>query len=155
MVSITNSMSTLIQAGCRPLASAQSSLRLLFCTHTQLSQSSSSLIPNIHEAVVHFYHFFTSRMLFSRQVVSDSLGPHSLQGLPGLSLSPGVRSNSCPVSRWCHPTISSPVAPFSSYPQSFPASGSFPMSRLFEWGDHGIGSFSISPSNEGYTNGIA
>ena len=51
---------------------------------------------------------------------------------PCPKLSPRVCSNSCPLSRWCHPTISSSVAPFSSCPQSFPASGSFPMSRFFE-----------------------
>ena len=55
------------------------------------------------------------------------------------SLSPGVCSNSCPLSQWCHPTISSSVALFSSYPQSFPGSGSFPMSRLFTSGGQSIG----------------
>ena len=68
---------------------------------------------------------------------------------------PGVYSNSSPVSRWCHPTISSSVVPFSSCPQFFPASGSFPMSQLFASGGQSVGvsasvsvSFSISPSNE-------
>ena len=63
--------------------------------------------------------------------MSDSLWPHELQHtrLPSPSLSPGVCSNSCPLSRWCHPTISFSVAPFSC-PQSFPTSGSFPMSVL-------------------------
>ena len=58
--------------------------------------------------------------------------------------------NSCPLSRWCHPTISSSVVPFSSHPQSFPALGSFQMSQLFEAGGQSIGSFSfnINPSNE-------
>ena len=72
-------------------------------------------------------------MLFSRSVVSDFLQPHGLQHtrLPCPSPTPGVYSNSCPSSRWCHPTISSSVAPFSSCPQSFPASGSFPMSQFF------------------------
>ena len=62
--------------------------------------------------------------LFSRKVVSDSLRPHGLQHtrLPYPSLSPRVCSNSCPLSQWCHSTISSSVAPFSSCPQSFPAS---------------------------------
>ena len=62
-----------------------------------------------------------------------TLWPHGLQHtrLPCPSLSPRVCSNSCPLSRWCHPTISSSAAPFSIYPQSFPASGSFSMSRLF------------------------
>ena len=85
-------------------------------------------------------------MLFSHSVLSDSLRPHELQHtrLPCPSLSPGAHSNSCPSSRWCHPTISPSVTPFSSCPHSFPASGSFPMSRPNYW------SFilSISPSNE-------
>ena len=65
--------------------------------------------------------------------MSNSLWPHRLQHarLPCPSLSPRVCSNPCPLSRWCHPTISSSVAPFYSCPQSFPSSGSFPMSRLF------------------------
>ena len=65
-------------------------------------------------------------------VVSDSLWSHRLQHarLPCPSLSPRVCSNSYPLSQWCHPTISSSVAPFSSHPQSFPASGSFPMNWI-------------------------
>ena len=62
----------------------------------------------------------------------------SMPGLPCPSLSPGVCSNSCPLSHWCHPTISSLVASFSSYPQSFPASGSFPMIWLFASGGQSI-----------------
>ena len=62
---------------------------------------------------------------------------------------PGVYSNSCPLSRWCHPVISSSVVPFSSCPQSFPASGSFPMSQLYmRWPKYCSFSFSVSPSNE-------
>ena len=70
--------------------------------------------------------------LFSCSVVSSSLQPHGLQHtrLPCPSPSPGVCSNSCPLSQWCHPTISSSVAPF-SFPQCFPASGSFPRGCLF------------------------
>ena len=70
-----------------------------------------------------------------------TLSPHGLQHtkLPCPSLSPGVCSNSCPLSQWCHPTISSSVAPFSSCPQSFPASGSLPMSQLFTSGGQSIG----------------
>ena len=70
--------------------------------------------------------------------------------LPSPSPSPGVCSNSCPLSRWCHPTISSSVVPFSSCPQSLLASGSFPVSQLFSWGGQSFWSFSfsISPSNE-------
>ena len=71
-----------------------------------------------------------------------------MPGFPVLPLSPGACSNSCPLSRWCHPTISSSVAPFSSSPQSFPASGSFPMSWLFASGDQSIGaSVSVLPMN--------
>ena len=69
-------------------------------------------------------------------VVSDSLQPHELQHArpPCPSPTPGVYWNSCPSSWWCHPASSSSVAPFSSCPQSLPASGSFPMSQLFAWG---------------------
>ena len=78
---------------------------------------------------------------FSRSVVSDSLWPHELQhARPHCpSPSPGVHSNSRPLSRWCHPAISSSVIPFSSCPQSFPASGCFQMSRLFASGGQSIG----------------
>ena len=65
--------------------------------------------------------------------------------LPCPSLSLGVCSNSCPLSRWCHPTISSSVTAFSSYPEYFPALGSFTMSRLFASGGHRIGA-SVSAS---------
>ena len=78
---------------------------------------------------------------FSRPVMSDSLWPHGLQHarLPCPSLTPGVYSNSCPLSRWCRPTISSSVISFSSCLQSSPASGSFPMSHFFTSGDQSIG----------------
>ena len=73
--------------------------------------------------------------------MSDSLWPQGLQyaRLPCPSLYPGVCSNSCALSQWCHPTISSSVTPFCSCRQSFPASGSFPMSWLFAWGGQSIG----------------
>ena len=84
--------------------------------------------------------------------MSDSLQPHGLKHtrLPCPSPSPGVCSNSCPLSWWCLPTMSYPVTPFSSCPQSFPASGSFPVSQLFESDGTKYWSFSfcISPSNE-------
>ena len=78
---------------------------------------------------------------FSRSVVSNFLRPHGLQHArpPCLLSTPGVYSNSCPLSRWCHPTISSSVIPFSSCPQSFPASGSFQMSQFFASGGQSIG----------------
>ena len=87
---------------------------------------------------------------FSCSVVSDSLRPHGLQHarLPYPSPSPGVCSNSCPLSRCCHPTISSSVIPFSFCLQSFPESGSFPMSQLFASDGHIIGaSVSVIPMN--------
>ena len=73
--------------------------------------------------------------------MSDSLRPHELQHArpPCPSQTPGVHSNSCPSSRWCHPAISSSVVPFSSCPQSLPASGTFPVSQLFAWGGQSTG----------------
>ena len=97
---------------------------------------------------------FTSGLvlLFSHSVMSDSLRPHGLQHTrpPCPLLTPGVYSNSCPLSWWCYPTISSSVVPFSSCPQSSPASGSFPISQLFESGGQSIGlsaSTSVLPIN--------
>ena len=89
---------------------------------------------------------------FSLSVTSDSLHPHRVQHawLPCPSPSPGACSNSCPLSRWCHPTISSSVIPFSSCLQSFPASGSFQMSQLFASGGQSTGvsaSTSVLPMN--------
>jgi len=83
----------------------------------------------------------SSSVQFSCSVVSDSLWPHGLQHtrLPCLSPIPGVCSNSCPLSQWCHPNISSSVIPFSLCLQSFPASGSFPMSQFFTSGSQSIG----------------
>ena len=82
-----------------------------------------------------------SSVQFSRSVVSDSLQPHESQHArpPCPSPTPGVHSNSCPLSQWCHPAISSSVFPFSSRPQSLPASESFPMSQLFSWGGQSPG----------------
>ena len=89
---------------------------------------------------------------FSCSVVSNSLQPHGLQHArpPCPSPTPRACSNSCPSSRWCHPTILSSVVPFSSCLQSFLASGSFPVSQFFASGGQRIESFSfsISPSNE-------
>ena len=82
--------------------------------------------------------------------MSDSLQPHGLQHArpPCPSPTPRVCSNSCPLSQWCHPTISSSVIPFSPGPQSFPASGSFLMSQFFTSGGQSIGvSASVLPMN--------
>ena len=78
---------------------------------------------------------------FSLSVVSDSLWPHGLPHarLPCLSPTPRVCSSTCPLSWWCHPTISSSVVPFSSCLQSSPASGSFPVSQFFTSGNQSIG----------------
>ena len=78
---------------------------------------------------------------FSRSVMSDTLWPHRLQHARLLcpSLSPGICLNICPLIQWCHPTISSSAAPFSYCPQSFPASGSFPMSHCFVSDGESIG----------------
>ena len=89
---------------------------------------------------------------FSHSVVSDSLWPHGLQHarLPCPSSTPGACLNSYPSSRWCHPTSSSSIIPFSSHLQSFPASGSFPMSQLFSSGGQSTGisaSTSVPPKN--------
>ena len=108
----------------------------------------------------HFYYISIKRLIgslghsvqFSCSVVSNSSQPHGLQHArpPCLSPTPGVYSNSCPVSRWCHPAIWSSFVPFSSCLQSFPASGSFQMSQLFTSGGQSIGvsALNISPSNE-------
>ena len=82
-----------------------------------------------------------SSVQFSSSVVSDTLRPHGLQHarFPCLSPTPGAYSNSCPLHQSCHPTISFSVIPFSSHLQSFPASGSFPMSWFFTSGGQSIG----------------
>ena len=99
-----------------------------------------------HQCVIN-----TSWHVFSHSVVSNSLQPHGLQQarLPCPSLIPRAYSNSCPLNRWCHPTISSSVIPF-SHLQSFPASGFFPMSQFFASGGQCIrasASVSVLPMN--------
>ena len=101
----------------------------------------------IHATSVQF-----SSVQFSRSVVSDSLWLHERQWArpPCPSPTPGVHPNPCPSSWWCHPTISSSAVPFSSCPQSFPESGSFPVSQLFTSGGLSIGvsaSTSVLPMN--------
>ena len=85
-------------------------------------------------------------LLFSHLVIFNPLWPHGLQHarLPCPSLAPGVCSDSRPLSRWCHPTVSSSVATFSSCSQFFPASGSFPLSQLFTSGGQSIGASVIN-----------
>ena len=98
-----------------------------------------------HNQLVQFISQFSVSQ-FSLSVVSDSLWPHGLQHTRLSCPSPtrGAFSNSWPSSRWCHPTLSSSVAPFSSCLQSFPASGSFPMSQFFTSGGQSIGASTLA-----------
>ena len=105
---------------------------------------SAKHLRNMHETGI-------CSLQFSRSVMSASFRPHGRQHsrLPCPSAAPGACSNSRPLNRWCHPTISSSVVTFSSCLQSCSASGSFPMSQFLISGGQSIGfSFSISPSNE-------
>ena len=106
--------------------------------------------------IMECFHLSFTQFLFPdvvvQSVMSDSWPPHELQHarLPCPSTPPRPFSNLCPLSRWCHPTISSSVAHLSSCPQSFPASWSFPVSWLFTSGDQSIGalaSASVLPMN--------
>ena len=97
-------------------------------------------------------HFLSTSIQFSFSVMSNSFRPHEPQHTrpPCPSPTPRVYPNPCPLSRWCHLTISSSVVPFSLCPQSFPASGSFPMSQVFTTGGQSIGvsaSTSVFPMN--------
>ena len=114
-------------------------------SHSHYRTYSPEITQTLNKICVHI-------LLFSHAVTSDSLWPHGLQHtrLPCPSLSPRVCSNSCPWSQWCHPTISSSVIPFSSCFQSFPTSGSFPMSQFFASCGQNIGpssSASVLPMN--------
>ena len=115
--------------------------------HSPFSLSSrSSLVP------LCFLPLELVSVQFNHSVVSNFLRPHGLQHarLPCPLPTPRDYSNSCPLSSWCHPTISSSVIPFSSHLQSFPASGSFPMSQFFASGGQSIGvstSASVLPVN--------
>ena len=109
--------------------------------------SPSPAVSTVHSLCLHLY-----SAQFSCSFVSDSLRPHGLQHarLPCPSPTPGAYSSSCPWSRWCHPTISFSVIPFSSHCQSFPASGTFQMSQFFESGGQRIAvsaSASVLPMN--------
>ena len=114
----------------------------MFWLHTQLEKSLLSTSLQCMDISVQF----------SCSVVSNSLWPHGLQHTrhPCPSPPPGVYSNSCPLSQWCHPTISSSVVSFSFCLQCFPVSGSFQMSQLFTTGGHSIevwASASLPPMN--------
>ena len=109
-----------------------------------LYEWSSSLLLLLCRKTVSFAQL--SSVQFSRSVMSDSLRPHELQHTrpPSPSPTPGVHSDSCPSSRWCHPAILSSVIPFSSCPQSLPASESFPISQLFAWGGQSTGASALA-----------
>ena len=98
------------------------------------------MIKKIQNVFFHKIVITITTNVFSHKVISDSLWPHGLQHprLPCLRY-PEICSNSCPLSQWCHPAISSSGIPFFSCPQSFPASGSFLVSGLFASGGHNIG----------------
>ena len=94
----------------------------------------TTFLSKYHRLHIPLLTVFISLVCFSCSVMSNSLWPHGLYYtmLPCLSPTPRTSSNSCPLSRWCHPTISSSVSPFSSCLQSFPASGSFSVSSLHQ-----------------------
>ena len=100
--------------------------------------------------IIKYFKNQISSVQFICSVLSDSLRPHESQYArpPCPSPTPGVYRNPCPLSRWCHLAISLSVFPFSSFPQSLPASGSFPRSQLFAWGGQSTGvSASVLPMN--------
>ena len=115
-----------------------------------MSQSFAKFNAQIRESTILTIQFSSVR--FSRSIVSDSLWPHESQHArpPCPSPTPRVYANSCPLSWWCHPPISSSVVPFSSCLQTFPASGPFQMSQLFPSGGQSIrvsASISVLPMN--------
>ena len=124
----------------------------LFSTYSLISGWIKLIISTLEQnSGSILWHCFSS-VQFSHSVVSDSLRPHEpqLARPPCPSPTPRVHPNPCPLSRWWHPTISSSVVPFSSCPQCFPVSGSFPMSQLFASGGQSIGvsaSTSVLPMN--------
>ena len=112
----------------------------------------SNYLKSFYYHLKSFHIFCTFSVQFSCSVMSQSLQPHEPQhARPSCpSPTPRVHPNPCPLCQWCHPTISSSVVPFSSYPQSFPASGSFQMSQLSASGGQSIGvsaSISVPPMN--------
>ena len=151
--------SQLVSWSCKQFSSwfANSCLHPLFspclslkCACGDLCLSHSSFSYKYTNPIIGASSFWPLLSLFSRWVLSDSLRPYGVQQPrpPCPSLCPGVCSDSCPLSWWCHPTISSSFTLLSSCPQSFPASGSFPVSQLFALGGQSIGaSASVLPMN--------
>ena len=112
-----------------------------FCSLSKVRLYFSVKLPSAIHACMAFWDCLLSSVEFSCSVVSDSLPPHESQHTrpPCPSPTPGAQPDSRPSSQWCHPAISSSVVPFSSCPQSLPASESFPMSQLFTWGGQSPG----------------
>ena len=137
---------------CGPQQTGGNSLRDVNTRSPDLPLEKSVFLNAGQEATVRMGRGTISSVQFSRSVVYNSLRHHESQHSrpPCPSLTPRVYANSCPSSQWCHPAISSSVIPFSSCPQSLPASGSFPMSQLFASGDQSTGvsaSASVLPIN--------
>ena len=116
----------------------ENSVQILFLG-TEANLDYSGPYRNVISMIVSKYGLVSVQ--FSSSVISDSLRPHGLQRAwpPCPSPTPGVHQDSRPLSQWCHPAISSSVVPFSSCPQSLPASGSIQMSQLFAWGGQSTG----------------
>ena len=152
-------------SGCQFNAFDSWSIRLCWLWYSYFSSIDSNNYVISHQPLIGTVHVITvpmfpidhlshsalgmgiSSVKFSHPLMSNSLQSHGLQhARPHCpSLTPRVYSNSCALSRWCHPTISSSVVPFSSHLQSFPATGSFQMSQFFKSGDWSTG-FSASAS---------
>ena len=126
-----------------------------YCRMLLLDTANLSMALPLHKFIANLLtwsELSVSSVQFTRSVMSNSLRPHESQHArsPCPPPTPGVHSDSCPSSQWCHPAISSSVVPFYSCPQSLPASGSFPMSQFFASGDQSIGasaSASVLPMN--------
>ena len=119
-------------------------INLIYCCISYKWDSNNLVerwFKNVRSKILEDARLKNSSVQFSRSVVSDFLRPHESQHArpPCPSPTPGVHSDSRPSSQWCHPAISSSVVPFSSCPQSLPASESFPMSQLLAWGTQSTG----------------
>ena len=132
-----------------PQTFAQRCISILWSHDFSFNADTQSVL-SVRSSLLGYYLFFISwlplihqlsSVQFSRSVMFDPLQPHGPQHtrLPCPSPTPGVHPNPCPLSRWCHSTISSSVTPFSSCLQSFPASGSFPVSQFFASSGHSMG----------------
>ena len=118
--------------------------------HSHMWFWESLIYTSIHDYLLSHWDYQSTSIQFSHSVMSNSFLSHGLQHarFPCPSPIPGAYSNSCPSSRWCHPTISSSIVPFSFCLQSFPASGSFPMSQVFTSTGQSIrASASVLPMN--------